>query len=234
VPSSPPALTPVSSLTRREAVLTELRRAILTGRLAPGERLKEVQLSTELGVSRPTLREAMYQLIHEGLLVQEDYKGVSVVQIDAQTISDIAVVRTALETIAAKTIAADESGESQQRLRRAWDEYDIAAASGDAVRENDAHVALHQAIWVASNNSMLQRLWPIVAASINLAISTDQAARVNPQRNRRIHRSLVEAIFSNRKRDIEKEVRAHIETSAGELLAILAARQSDSEPAGGK
>jgi DNA-binding GntR family transcriptional regulator len=234
VPSSPPALTPVSSLTRREAVLTELRRAILTGRLAPGERLKEVQLSTELGVSRPTLREAIYQLIHEGLLVQEDYKGVSVVQIDAQTISDIAVVRTALETIAAKTIAADESGESQQRLRRAWDEYDIAAASGDAVRENDAHVALHQAIWVASNNSMLQRIWPIVAASINLAISTDQAARVNPQRNRRIHRSLVEAIFSNRKRDIEKEVRAHIETSAGELLAILAARQSESHPAGAK
>lgn len=226
--SGPTALTPVSSLTRREAVLTELRRAVLTGRLAPGERLKEVQLSSELGVSRPTLREAIYQLIHEGLLVQEDYKGVSVAQIDAQTIADIAVVRTSLETIAAKTIAADDSGAAQQLLRRAWDEYEVAAASGDAVRENEAHVALHQTIWVASNNSMLQRIWPIVSASINLAISTDQATRVDLQRNRRIHRSLVEAIFSNRKRDIEKEVRAHIETSAGELLAILAAR--DAEP----
>ena len=226
--SIPTALTPVSSLTRREAVLTELRRAVLTGHLAPGERLKEVQLSKDLGVSRPTLREAIYQLIHEGLLVQEDYKGVSVAQIDAHTISDIAVVRTALETIGAKTIAADESGVSQQLLRQAWEEYDIAAASGDAVRENEAHVALHEAIWVASNNSMLQRIWPIVSASIHLAISTDQAARVNLQRNRRMHRSLVEAILNNRKRDIEKEVRAHTEISAQELLAILAAREPDS------
>ena len=224
--TSPTPLTPVSSLTRREAVLTELRRAVLTGRLAPGERLKEVQLATDLGVSRPTLREAIYQLIHEGLLVQEDYKGVSVAQIDAQTISDIAVVRTALETIAAKTIAADETGASQELLRQAWRAYDVAAASADAVRENEAHVALHQAIWVASNNSMLQRIWPIVAASINLAISTDEAARVNLQRNRRMHRSLVEAILNNRKRDIEKEVRAHIEISAHELLSILAARQA--------
>jgi DNA-binding GntR family transcriptional regulator len=85
--------------------LTELRSAILTGQLLPGDRLKEVELSNELGVSRPTLREAIYQLIHEGLLVQEPYKGITVAGIDASTISDIAVVRVALETIAAKAIA---------------------------------------------------------------------------------------------------------------------------------
>src|SRR5262245_16098065 len=99
------SVAPVSSVTRREAVLWELRGAILSGKLQPGERLKEVQLSQDLGVSRPTLREAIYQLIHEGLLVQEAYKGVTVVAIDAETISDIAVVRSSLETIAAKAIA---------------------------------------------------------------------------------------------------------------------------------
>jgi DNA-binding GntR family transcriptional regulator len=218
-------LTPVSGSTRREAVLTELRRAVLTGRLNPGDRLKEVQLSKDLGVSRPTLREAIYQLIHEGLLVQEDYKGVRVADISATTISDIAVVRTALETVAAKTIAADRTGDSQGVLRRAWEEYDQAASGADPVRENEAHIALHRTIWLASRNSMLERIWPIVDASINLAISTDQAARVNPVRSRRVHRALVDAILHNRKREIEKEVRAHIEISAQELLAILAERK---------
>jgi DNA-binding GntR family transcriptional regulator len=73
-------LSPVVSVTRRDAVLSELRNAILTGRLAPGDRIKEVQMAKELGVSRPTLREAIYQLIHEGLLVQEVYKGITVGQ----------------------------------------------------------------------------------------------------------------------------------------------------------
>ncbi|HEY7008799.1 MAG TPA: GntR family transcriptional regulator [Jatrophihabitantaceae bacterium] len=217
----------MSSLTRREAVLTELRRAVLTGRLRPGERLKEVQLAKDLGVSRPTLREAIYQLIHEGLLVQEDYKGVRVADITAETISDIAVVRTALETIAAKTIAGDKTGESQAMLRQAWDDYDRAAASGDPARENEAHIALHRTIWAASNNSMLQRIWPIIDASINLAISTDQAARHDIQRSQRAHRALVDAILHNRKRDIEKEVRAHIEVNARELLAMLAQRDRE-------
>ena len=60
-------LTPVASVTRRDAALTELRNAILSGRLMPGDRLKEVQLAKDLGISRPTLREGIYQLIHEGL-----------------------------------------------------------------------------------------------------------------------------------------------------------------------
>ncbi|HEY7009923.1 MAG TPA: hypothetical protein VH395_13325 [Jatrophihabitantaceae bacterium] len=52
--------------------------------------------------------------------------------------------------------------------------------------------------------------------------------------DRRIRRSLVEAIFSNRKRDIEREVRTHIATSAGELVAMLGARDDEPHRAGGK
>ena len=217
-------LMPVASVTRRDAVLTELRSAILSGRLMPGDRLKEVQLSKDLGVSRPTLREAIYQLIHEGLLVQEPYRGVTVAAIDASMINDIAVVRGALETIAAKAIAADKDGASRQALQEAWDEYEQAAAGGDPVRENQAHLALHETIWMASGNVMLQRIWPIVSASINLALSTDNAVRHDGERNRRLHRELVRAILDNHQRGITTAVRNHIQTSAGELLEILQER----------
>ena len=222
-------LSPVASVTRRDAVLSELRNAILSGRLAPGERIKEVQMSKELGVSRPTLREAIYQLIHEGLLVQEVYKGIAVAEIDSATITDIAVVRAALETLAAKAIASDKDGAAREALRQAWVAYDEAADSGDPVRENEAHRALHRTIWMESGNTMLQRIWPIVEASINLALSTDVAARDDVQRSRRLQRELVEAILDNRQRRINAVVREHIQISATELLEILREREDHAE-----
>ena len=217
----PTPLTPVTSLTRRDAVLSALRNAILTGRLRPGDRLREVHLAKDLGVSRPTLREAIYQLIHEGLLVQEDYKGVRVASIDPETITDIAVVRVALETLAAKAIASDPTGASQEALRDAWQAYEEAAASGDLAREADAHLAFHRAIWTGSGNAMLARIWPIVSASINLALSADTAAREHDDRSRRLHRALVDAILSNDNGRIESAVREHIQGSAAELLGLL-------------
>lgn len=222
--SADQAVSPISGVTRRDAVLSELRDAILTGRILPGDRLKEVQLAKELGVSRPTLREALYQLIHEGLLVQEDYKGITVAGVEESTISDIAVVRVALETIAACQIAAG-TGAQKDALRRAWLTYDDAAASGDQVRENEAHLELHRTIWVTSQNTMLQRIWPIVSAPIHLALSTDVAAHHEPDRNRRMHRELVEAIASGKRREIEAVVREHIQASAADLLHILRQRE---------
>ena len=219
-------LSPVTSVIRRDAVLSQLRNAILTNRLKPGERIREVQLARDLGVSRPTLREAIYQLIHEGLLVQEPHKGVTVADIDAATITDIAVVRAALETIAAKAIATDKDDAAREKLRQVWITYDEAAASGDTVRENEAHMELHRTVWLASHNSMLERIWPIVSASVNLALSTDIAARQDTERNRRMHRELVEAILYNRRRRIVSAVREHIQISADELLGLLRERQA--------
>ena len=214
-------LSPVVSVTRRDAVLSELRNAILTGRLAPGDRIKEVQMAKELGVSRPTLREAIYQLIHEGLLIQEVYKGITVAGIDAAAISDIAVVRAALESIAAKAIAGDKDPAPREAVRKAWAAYEEAAQSGDPAREFEAHQELHRTIWFESGNTMLQRIWPIVATSVNLALSTDVVARGDAQRNLRMHRELVEAILDNRHRRIDAAVRDHIQISASELLEIL-------------
>jgi DNA-binding GntR family transcriptional regulator len=219
--ASRPGLGPVASLTRRDAVLHQLRRAILAGELEPGERLREVQLAHDLGVSRPTLREALYQLIHEGLLVQEPYKGIAVAAIDAATITDVAAVRVALETVAARAIAADRTGESQAGLRAAWADYERAVDGDDPGLQHEAHLALHRAIWLLSGNTVLQRIWPIVSASINLAVSTDQVARGDLKRARRAHRTLLDAILSNRVRDIDREVRAHIRASADELVTII-------------
>lgn len=227
------SVAPIASVTRRDAVLTELRDAILTGRLAPGDRLREVQLAKDLGVSRPTLREAIYQLIHEGLLVQEDFKGVAVATLDRSTIQDIAVVRYALESIAAKTIASEGHEEAREALRRAWTTYEKAARGGDPSEENDAHLRLHETIWMESGNTMLARIWPIVSAPVHVALSTDMASHSGDiDRNLRMHRELLDAILSNDPSRIETTVREHIENSAELLMATLPDADEDPRASG--
>src|SRR5215472_16915505 len=104
---------PVTNQTRRDAVVHELRRSIMAGELVAGQRVREVQVAQQMGISRPTLHEAINQLIDEGLLEQEPYRGVVVASIDAKFITDVASVRVALETLAARAIATDPDGSGE-------------------------------------------------------------------------------------------------------------------------
>ena len=214
---------PVTNQTRRDAVVHELRRAIMAGELAPGQRVREVHVAQQMGISRPTLREAIYQLIHEGLLEQEPYRGVVVASIDAKFITDMASVRVALETLAAKAIAADPGG-SREIVKQAWQAYRAAHDTQNPQRLHEAHIDLHRSIWSASGNALLKRIWSIMEAQINAAISVDEDARADPERALHVHERLIDAIFGGDPSAIEAEVESHTRSSADELIKMIAER----------
>ena len=88
-----------------ERVTMELRRRILAGELQAGERIREVQFSGELGVSRTPLRLALGDLEKEGLLERLPTRGFRVRQV---TLDDVAMaidVRGTLEGMAARLLA---------------------------------------------------------------------------------------------------------------------------------
>ncbi|WP_405846632.1 GntR family transcriptional regulator [Streptomyces sp. NBC_01518] len=206
-------------------MVNELRRAILTGELGPGQRLKEVQIAQQMGVSRPTLREAIYQLIHEGLLEQQPYRGVVVTTIDEKFIRDVAAVRMALEQLAARALADDPDASRKAKLREGFAEYKAAHASQDTDRLHQAHIDLHWTIWTASENSMLTRMWPTVEAQINIAITVDESTRSDPDRALHVHERLIDAILDGDPRLIDAEVERHTLWSAAELIDMLTERK---------
>ncbi|TIU61099.1 MAG: GntR family transcriptional regulator, partial [Mesorhizobium sp.] len=59
---------PIADTTRRAEIVALLRRAILTGQLEPGQKLNELRISEQMRVSRAPLREAMRELVQEGIL----------------------------------------------------------------------------------------------------------------------------------------------------------------------
>lgn len=216
------ALAPVSAPTRREVVLDAIRRALLSGELVPGQRVKEEPLAAALGVSRPTVRQAVSQLVHEGSLVQVPYKGISVANPSAQDLLDVAAVRVSLETLAALHLARQPQSPRMARLRVALQTHLDAIEAGDPVASDLTHLEFHRTLWEGSENHMLMRIWPLVESQIRMAMGLDQATLHDPARDAEMHRRLVAVIESGNETQIANEVRVHIAGSAEEVVRLLA------------
>jgi DNA-binding GntR family transcriptional regulator len=211
----------VVTTTRREEVSSRIRRALLTGELRPGQRVKEVRLAESLGVSRPTLRESLQQLIHEGALVQVPYKGIHVAQPTAAELRDVSEVRMPLETMAALRLARDANGPAMDGVREALRVHLAAIESGDDLQAHVTHIGLHQAIWELADSPTLRKIWPLVGSQVQTALTLDQAVRHDPERDAVLHRRLVHVIEEGDEATIVAEVEEHIRNSLDEVLRRL-------------
>ena len=99
-----------------EQVYQALRSAILTGQLAPGDRLVETQLAEWLQVSRTPLREALRQLQQEGLATADVSGGLRVTTITAADAAELYDCRLALECLAVAGACDNVTPEQLQRI----------------------------------------------------------------------------------------------------------------------
>ncbi|VII98733.1 Transcriptional regulator, GntR family [Arthrobacter sp. DR-2P] len=219
--SLPLRMSPVASVSRRDGVINEIRRAVVLGTIKPGEKLTEVQLSEWLNVSRPTVREALNQMAQEGLLVQEPYRGLRVATLDAAAIMDLANTRMALDMLAVTAIVEDESGRRMRMVEESWAEYSQVEMDPDPVIRHESHVTFHRKLWAASENALLLRLWPVTEAHLTIILAQDQAARADPARAHRVHEKLVDAIRTKDLEIIRKAFSEHTIRSAEELIPLL-------------
>jgi DNA-binding GntR family transcriptional regulator len=222
-------MSPVTSVSRRDGVINEIRRAVVLGTIKPGEKLTEVQLSEWMNVSRPTVREALNQMAQEGLLVQEPYRGLRVATLDSAAIMDLANTRMALDMLAATAIVQDDTGRRLQMVEDGWAEYSRVEMDPDPIIRHESHVAFHRKLWAASENELLLRLWPVMEAHLTIILAQDQAARADPVRAHRVHEKLVDAIRTKDLKVIEKAFAEHTVRSAEELIPLLDAASSKKE-----
>ena len=215
-----PALAPVASMSRREAVLAQIRRGIVAGALRPGDKLTELVLAADLQVSRATVREALGQLAQEGLVVASRTAGLRVADLDTAALRDLARTRVALDLLAARAVLDDPTGRRLARRPAAWAAFESSAFDDDPVVRHEGHLAFHRAIWSAAENVVLDQLWPVIQAHMTIALAQDQAVRPRPGtfppaaprphgRAGERHEARVEATF-----------REHTIASADELIAL--------------
>jgi GntR family transcriptional repressor for pyruvate dehydrogenase complex len=157
-----------------DAVAASLERRILEGSLRPGDRLPpERELASELGVSRPSLREAIQKLASKGMVQSRQGGGTYVTDRLESTFfdpwqdmmgshpnlrEDMLEFRRMIEGQAAEWAAERATDADRQRLDRSFAELNAAFAADDMEKRSQADIAFHQAVGEAAHNALLGHL----------------------------------------------------------------------------
>ena len=165
---------PIQSFTRKrlsDVVSDQIKRLISDGALMPGDRLPaERDLATQLGVSRPSLREALIRLEADGYIETSGRGGFTVVDVTAPIISkplaelllqnprtsaDILELRQGLESIATVYAAERATAADLKKIRNAFEELKTCSLSDDRTNLPELDAAFHLAIADATHNVAL-------------------------------------------------------------------------------
>jgi DNA-binding GntR family transcriptional regulator len=158
------------SKTLRTEVLEMLRDAIVSGKLEPGEHLKENEIAEQMSVSRSPVREAFRQLEQEGLIVSIPNQGCYVKSFSAKEIEEIFTLRATLENLACELVIQGEKltpadyGHLETYVERQRDA--IGAQAFDLLTRLD--MDFHEFICRKSESERLLKMWQSLRGQIQV------------------------------------------------------------------
>lgn len=205
----------------RELVCENLRQAIINGVFSPGERLMEIQLAEEMGVSRTPVREAIRKLELEGFVVMIPRRGTYVADISIKDINEVYEIRTALDILAAGLAAERINDEELEMMQRLLVEIGQHIDEGNIEKIIETDSAFHDILYQASRN---ERLVNIISNLREQITGLRGRSMMYPGRltdTLEEHRAIVESIAQ---RDVEKAqmaVREHLENAEHTLLKAI-------------
>ncbi|QOL81371.1 GntR family transcriptional regulator [Pseudooceanicola spongiae] len=181
-------LSPLGEATRRDQIVRSLRDLIVSGAVPAGERLTETDLSSQMGVSRAPLREAIRELVSSGLLVSQPYRGLFVREFSPRDLEELYSLRTTLEAMA---------------FRHCWDLRDDAALADldrrhcdlvrtvergdDPARAIELELALHSWAYELSGHRLLNEAWQRIHPNLQFYFTLHQRAHSRPGPRRDAH-----------------------------------------------
>jgi DNA-binding GntR family transcriptional regulator len=154
--SDPADVRPHEDTSLAADVARRLEEEILQGKIAPGQRLDERELSERYGVSRTPIREALQRLSASGVASARGRQGLQVAQFSVADLLDAFSVVAALEALAASQAARRITPEQRDALSEAHEDCERALREENADGFYDANLAFHEQIALASHNLLLQ------------------------------------------------------------------------------
>jgi DNA-binding GntR family transcriptional regulator len=205
-----------------ERVAAELRRAVFEGEVESGTPLREIALAESLGVSRPTVREALTVLVAEGLATREPHRGVSVATPRAESVRDVCRARWVLEGagVLAWTAADDVR---RQRVRSTLDAYTTAVRTGQASYEelNERHLAFHVSLVELTGSPRLVQMAEALMDELKLALAQVDRIRRNAHDQADSHEGLVKLLEAGDIDGAHEFLRRHIDDAEDEIIEAL-------------
>lgn len=205
-----------SSLT--EALYESVRTRIISGDIAPGEKLTEQRVAGEYGVARPTAKACLERLTALGLLRRTAHKTATVPELDADDINDLFFSREMFERTAAAHLAGlkkvpVDALRSQQTI-------EIAVANESFADQVQADIAFHWALIASVDSPRLSRMYEMISGEIQLTMGQFQAhRRTTPSSVAAEHAAIIAAIEAGDTALAEATTAEHLGRARDRVLA---------------
>jgi DNA-binding GntR family transcriptional regulator len=186
-----------------------IREAIVSGTLAPGQRISERGLAQALDISAQPVREALRQLENEGMVESRPRSGTYVADLSPARLIEIGMIRAVLEGLAAALAARRATEADRAALRRRLAAIEAATAGGDQQGLAAANAALHETVHAVAGSADIQRLRAGLRAYEHVTRARILAAEDEPARARAEHAAIVAAILAGDAAGAEAAMRAH-------------------------
>jgi DNA-binding GntR family transcriptional regulator len=205
-------LSPVQSTTLSTEVANRLRNAIRTGEFPLGTRLVERDLAERLGVSRIPVREAIQQLVEEGLVQKTPHRGTFVHSPTRNEIEEISSLRVLLECFVVERVIANWQPSHEARLRQIVETMRRAAADNDMQGLFEQDYLFHSALWEIADHALLLEVVAGLRARINRFLGEATAALPTSQRDMHIdsHDELLAIILNGDVAEAKVEITRHV------------------------
>jgi len=209
----------------RVQVLDSLRQSIIDGRLAPGARLTERELTEMLGVSRTVIREALRQLESEGLIANLPNKGPVVRELSVAEAKDLYTIRAVLEGLAARLFVQNANEQGLRQLTQALDVVIGAYERGDAQEvletKNRFYAVLFEGAGSETLSSMLATLHARIWRWRALGLSHPQRSDARSRESITGLRAMLAAIRDKDADRAEALTREEAQHAAAEVMRLI-------------
>ena len=213
VPEGLPSLGDRSSL--RERVAVSLRAALVSGRMVPGVTYSVPALAEQFGVSATPVREAMLDLVNEGIVAAVPNKGYRVVELSDAELDQVSQLRRLLEVPTVGDLAGSLSPAGVKRLRSLAREVRAAALKADVVAYVEADRELHLALLGEAGNPRLVDLVGRLRDQSRLYGLEQLAAEGVLVESADEHLALIDALEAGDRRAAEKVMSHHLDHVRG-------------------
>ncbi len=205
----------VNRTSLRAQVKEILLARIINHEYKPGDRLVELQIAQEFGISQAPVRESLRELEALGFVESEPYRGTRVRAVTKAELTEIYPVRAALEEVAAR-VAAQRLAGKVEALAAELAAMHQAAEKGDLYEQVQHDVEFHRLIVEASGNRVLQDVWRSLRIEARTLISALKAD-IGGHEIAEMHRPVLEALAEGNAEKAGVLLRKHVEYF-GELI----------------
>ena len=205
-----------------EQISAQLAEDIITGNIKPGEKLEEQTIAERFKVSRTPVRDAFKQLISTGLIESKPHRGVTVINMEIEQLSELFEALGEIEALCARLSAQRMTAVERMKLENLHKSSLKDLKTTDIRSYSDINEQIHFAIHEGSHNAALagvaRDLWRRLSP-FRRSVFFQRANRMSDSSHE--HDELIRAILEADLDTAQKSMRNHVANSALNAISFL-------------